>query len=63
MVWGLRGFLAVKTNPCTPTRFLTSFAHVFSLDKIYHLWDALLLSSSAMILCIGVESGEVTMQL
>jgi TBC domain-containing protein kinase-like protein len=33
--------------------FLTSFAHVFSLDKIFHLWDALLLSSSAMILCIG----------
>ncbi|EGD75272.1 TBCK protein kinase [Salpingoeca rosetta] len=34
--------------------FLTCYAHVFSLDKIFILWDTLLLSPSAMILCIGV---------
>jgi TBC domain-containing protein kinase-like protein len=34
--------------------FLTMFAHVFPLQKIFHLWDTLLLGSSAFPLCIGV---------
>eukprot|EP01147_Barroeca_monosierra_P005492 gene5492-7184_t len=34
--------------------FLTCFAHVFSLDKIFILWDSLLLSNSSMILCIAM---------
>ena len=34
--------------------FLTMFAHVFPLYKIVHLWDTLLLGSSAFPLCIGV---------
>ena len=34
--------------------FLTMFAHVFPLAKIYHLWDTLLTGSSALPLCIGV---------
>ena len=34
--------------------FLTMFAHVFPLYKIFHLWDTLLLGSSAFPLCIGV---------
>jgi TBC domain-containing protein kinase-like protein len=35
--------------------FLTMFAHVFPLFKIFHLWDTLLLGSSSMPLCIGVS--------
>jgi TBC domain-containing protein kinase-like protein len=34
--------------------FLTMFAHVFPLQKIFHLWDSLLLYSSAFPLCIGI---------
>ncbi|XP_077983760.1 TBC domain-containing protein kinase-like protein [Glandiceps talaboti] len=34
--------------------FLTMFAHVFPLHKIYHLWDTLLLGNSSFPLCIGV---------
>ena len=34
--------------------FLTCFAHVFPLDKIYHLWDKLLLGDSRMPICVGV---------
>jgi TBC domain-containing protein kinase-like protein len=34
--------------------FLTMFAHVFPMYKIFHLWDTLLLGSSAFPLCIGV---------
>eukprot|EP00055_Hartaetosiga_balthica_P011813 m.55224 g.55224 ORF g.55224 m.55224 type:complete len:927 (-) comp7744_c0_seq4:48-2828(-) len=34
--------------------FLTCYAHVFSLDKIFILWDALLLSSSSMLVFFGV---------
>jgi hypothetical protein len=34
--------------------FLTMFAHVFPLYKIFHLWDTLLLGSSSFPLCIGV---------
>jgi TBC domain-containing protein kinase-like protein len=33
--------------------FLTMFAHVFPLQKIFHLWDTLLLGSSSFPLCIG----------
>lgn len=33
--------------------FLTMFAHVFPLQKIFHLWDTLILGSSAFPLCIG----------
>lgn len=35
--------------------FLTMFSHVFPLDKIYHLWDTLLLGSSMLPLCVGVS--------
>ena len=35
--------------------FLTMFAHVFPLYKIFHLWDTLLLGSSSYPLCIGVS--------
>lgn len=34
--------------------FLTMYAHVFPLDKIFHLWDTLLLGNSSFPLCIGV---------
>ena len=34
--------------------FLTMFAHVFPLYKVFHLWDTLLLGSSSYPLCIGV---------
>lgn len=34
--------------------FLTMFAHIFPLVKIFHLWDTLLLGSSSYPLCIGV---------
>eukprot|EP00056_Hartaetosiga_gracilis_P011706 m.178631 g.178631 ORF g.178631 m.178631 type:complete len:951 (+) comp13559_c1_seq15:40-2892(+) len=34
--------------------FLTCYAHVFSLDKIFVLWDALLQSSSSMLVFFGV---------
>nr|XP_002132164.1 TBC domain-containing protein kinase-like protein [Ciona intestinalis] len=34
--------------------FLTMFAHVFPLHKIFHLWDTLLLGNSSFPLCIGV---------
>ena len=34
--------------------FLTMFAHIFPLQKIFHLWDTLLLGSSAFPLCIGM---------
>ncbi|XP_035681915.1 TBC domain-containing protein kinase-like protein [Branchiostoma floridae] len=34
--------------------FLTMFAHVFPLHKIFHLWDTLLLGNSSLPLCIGV---------
>ncbi|CAF1036134.1 unnamed protein product [Brachionus calyciflorus] len=34
--------------------FLTMFAHVFPLYKIFHLWDCLLVGSSSFPLCIGV---------
>ncbi|CAF3339251.1 unnamed protein product [Rotaria sp. Silwood1] len=34
--------------------FLTVFAHVFPLNKIFHLWDMLLLGGSSFPLCIGV---------
>lgn len=34
--------------------FLTMFAHIFPLYKIFHLWDSLLLGTSAFPLCIGV---------
>lgn len=35
--------------------FLTMFAHIFPLNKIFHLWDCLLVGSSAFPLCIGVS--------
>ena len=35
--------------------FLTMFSHVFPLQKIYHLWDTLLLGSSMLPLCVGVS--------
>ncbi|RNA08203.1 TBC domain-containing kinase [Brachionus plicatilis] len=35
--------------------FLTMFAHIFPLYKIFHLWDCLLVGSSAFPLCIGVS--------
>ena len=35
--------------------FLTMFSHVFPLQKIYHLWDTLLLGNSMLPLCIGVS--------
>ena len=35
--------------------FLTMFSHVFPLQKIYHLWDTLLLGSSLLPLCVGVS--------
>lgn len=35
--------------------FLTMFAHIFPLAKIFHLWDTLLLGSSSFPLCIGVS--------
>ncbi|KAI0219641.1 TBC domain-containing protein kinase-like protein [Lamellibrachia satsuma] len=34
--------------------FLTMYAHVFPLHKIFHLWDTLLLGGSSFPLCIGV---------
>ncbi|CAH1778018.1 unnamed protein product [Owenia fusiformis] len=34
--------------------FLTMFAHVFPLQKIFHLWDTMLLGNSSLPLCIGV---------
>ncbi|XP_064636191.1 TBC domain-containing protein kinase-like protein [Lineus longissimus] len=34
--------------------FLTMYAHVFPLHKIFHLWDKLLLGNSSFPLCIGV---------
>ncbi|XP_074650815.1 TBC domain-containing protein kinase-like protein isoform X2 [Tubulanus polymorphus] len=34
--------------------FLTMYAHVFPLHKIFHLWDTLLLGNSSFPLCIGV---------
>ncbi|KAG2174861.1 hypothetical protein INT43_005923 [Umbelopsis isabellina] len=34
--------------------FLTMFTHVFPLDKIYHLWDKLLVGSSSIPLFTGV---------
>ncbi|KAH3849892.1 TBC domain-containing protein kinase-like protein [Dreissena polymorpha] len=34
--------------------FLTMFAHVFPLHKVYHLWDTLLLGNSSFPLCVGV---------
>jgi TBC domain-containing protein kinase-like protein len=34
--------------------FLTMYAHVFPLHKIFHLWDMLLLGNSSFPLCIGV---------
>lgn len=34
--------------------FLTMFAHIFPLAKIFHLWDTLLLGSHSFPLCIGV---------
>lgn len=34
--------------------FLTAFAHVFPLDKMFHFWDTLILHSSSMTLCFGV---------
>ncbi|XP_071951591.1 TBC domain-containing protein kinase-like protein isoform X2 [Antedon mediterranea] len=34
--------------------FLTMFAHVFPLHKLFHLWDTLLLGNSSFPLCIGV---------
>jgi TBC domain-containing protein kinase-like protein len=34
--------------------FLTMFAHVFPLHKIFHLWDTLLLGNPEFPLCIGV---------
>ena len=34
--------------------FLTMFAHVFPLHKIFHLWDTMLLCSPEFPLCIGV---------
>lgn len=33
--------------------FLTMFAHIFPLAKIFHLWDTLLLGSAAFPLCVG----------
>ncbi|XP_065665878.1 TBC domain-containing protein kinase-like protein [Hydra vulgaris] len=35
--------------------FLTMFSHVFPLQKIYYLWDTLLLGNSMLPLCIGVS--------
>lgn len=34
--------------------FLTMFSHVFPLQKIFYLWDTLLLGTSMLPLCIGV---------
>ncbi|ESN99565.1 hypothetical protein HELRODRAFT_113661 [Helobdella robusta] len=34
--------------------FLTMYAHVFPLHKIFHLWDTLLLGNSSFPLCVGV---------
>jgi len=34
--------------------YLTVFAHVFPLDKIFHLWDKLLLGNSSFPLYIGI---------
>ncbi|XP_078456892.1 TBC domain-containing protein kinase-like protein isoform X2 [Lampetra planeri] len=34
--------------------FLTMFTHVFPLHKMFHLWDTLLLGSSAFPLCVAV---------
>ncbi|XP_071848772.1 TBC domain-containing protein kinase-like protein [Apostichopus japonicus] len=34
--------------------FLTMFAHVFPLHKIFHLYDTLLLGNSSFPLCVGV---------
>ncbi|WAR12203.1 TBCK-like protein, partial [Mya arenaria] len=34
--------------------FLTMFAHVFPLQKVFHLWDTLLLGNSSFPLCVGV---------
>jgi TBC domain-containing protein kinase-like protein len=34
--------------------FLTMFAHILPLYKIFHLWDTLLLGTSSFPLCIGV---------
>jgi len=33
--------------------FLTMFAHVFPLSKIFHLWDTLLLGNNSFPLCVG----------
>lgn len=33
---------------------LTCFAHVFPLEKIYHMWDTLILHTSNMTVCIAV---------
>lgn len=35
--------------------FLTMFSHIFPLYKIFHVWDCLLVGSSAFPLCIGVS--------
>lgn len=34
--------------------FMTLFAHVFSLGKVYHLYDRILVGPPAMPLCVGV---------
>lgn len=34
--------------------FLTMYAHVFPLHRLFHLWDTLLLGASVFPLCIGV---------
>jgi hypothetical protein len=33
--------------------FLTAFAHVFPLDKIFRIWDSFLLGNSGSTLCLG----------
>ncbi|XP_011410154.1 PREDICTED: TBC domain-containing protein kinase-like protein [Amphimedon queenslandica] len=35
--------------------FLTMFTHVFPLDKVYHLWDTLLLGNPSFPLFVGVS--------
>ncbi len=34
--------------------FMTLFAHVFSLGKVYHLYDRILVGPPALALCVGV---------
>ena len=35
-------------------RFLTCFAHVFSLERIFYVWDRIMQHNSSLTICVGL---------